>query len=81
MLFSDFLETSINQFGFKPKVGCAHAIFTVRKVVDYYVNNGSTMNLCLFDTAKGFDKISHPLLLMKLMTRNMPVVLVKLLHY
>ena len=22
MLFSDFLETSINQFGFKPKVGC-----------------------------------------------------------
>ena len=40
MLFSDLLQTSINQFGFKPKVGCAHAIFTVRKVVNYYVNNG-----------------------------------------
>ena len=67
--------------GFKPKVGCAHAIFTVRKVVDYYVNNGSTMNLCLFDMAKGFGKISHPLLLIKLMKRNMPAALVKLLHY
>jgi hypothetical protein len=81
MLFNDYLYASVNQFGFKSKLGCSHAIYTVKKVVDYYVNNNSTINMCFFDMAKGFDKVSHPVLLLKLMKRRMPVALVKLLQF
>ena len=72
---------SENQFGFKAKTGCPHAIYTLRKVVDYYNSNGSTVNLCFLDMAKGFDKINHSILLMKLMRRRVPFALIKLLHY
>ena len=73
ILFSDYFVTSANQFGFKPKLGCPHAVCTVGKVVVYYVHNNSTLNLCFFDMAKAFDKVNHSVLLMKLMKRNMPV--------
>ena len=81
LLVADYFATSDNQFGFKPKIGCPHAIYTVRKVVEYYVNNNSTINMCFLDIAKGFDKINIPVLLMKLMKRCVPVSLIKLLHY
>ena len=50
-------------------------------IVDFYVNNNSTVNMCFFDMAKGFDKVSHPVLLLKPMKRRMPVALVKLLKF
>ena len=81
MLFSDYLKSLVNQFGFKAKLGCSHAISTLRKVVDYYVNNNSTVNMCFLDMSKGFDKINHSVLLLKLMKRRVPVALIKLLHY
>jgi len=81
LLFADYFVTSDNQFGFKPKIGCPHAIYTVRKIVEYYVTNNSTINMCFLDIAKGFDKINIPVLLMKLMKRCVPVSLVKLLYY
>ena len=81
MFFNDYLYTSMNQFGFKSKLGCPHAIYTVRKVVDYYVNNNSTVNLCFFDMAKGFDKVNHSMLLLKLMKRHVPIALIKLLKF
>jgi hypothetical protein len=81
LLFSEYFVTSVNQFGFKAKMGCVHAIYTVRKVVEYYVNNNSTINLCFLDMEKGFDKINHSVLLLKLMKRKVPIVLVNLLKY
>ena len=44
--YHDFLSTSDNQFGFKRGLSCSHAIFTLRTVVDHYVNYGSTVNVC-----------------------------------
>jgi len=38
------LTYSDNQFGFK-KSSCTHAIYTLWSVVDYYVNNGFTVNM------------------------------------
>ena len=80
-VFSEFFISSANQFGFKTGVGCAHAIYSVRKVVDYFVTNNSTINLCFLDIAKGFDKINHSVIMLKLMTRNVPIVLINLLLY
>src|SRR5207245_2680418 len=81
ILFSDYLLTSDNQFGFKAKVGCTHAVYTLRKVVEHFISSNSTVSLCFLDMAKGFDKINHSVLLMKLMRRRIPVALVKLLSY
>jgi len=81
LLFSDYFITSMNQFGFKSKIGCPHAVYTIRKTVDLYVQNSSTLNVCFLDMAKGFDKINHSVLLLKLMKRSLPVALIKLLYY
>jgi hypothetical protein len=80
LLFSDCFVSSVSQFGFKSKLGCPHAIYTVRKVVDHYVNNNSTVNLCFLDMTKGFDKISHSILSLKLMQRKIPYNVIKLLQ-
>jgi len=42
--YSEFLVTSDNQFGFKKSVGCSHAIYTVRCVVDKFINSDSTVS-------------------------------------
>ena len=79
--FGDFLQTDHNQFGFKKGVGCQHAIYTVRKVVERFLQGGCTVNLCAVDLSKAFDKVNHQALLIKLMSRNLPVVLLDLLDY
>jgi exonuclease III len=71
--YSEFLTTSENQFGFKKGYGCSHAIYSVRKVVDHYVSAGSTVNVCLLDLSKAFDKMNHYALFIKLMDRLIPV--------
>jgi hypothetical protein len=70
--YGNFLVTSDNQFGFKKSVGCSHAIYTVRSVVDSYINSGSTVNLCAIDISKAFDRMNHHGLFIKLMQRSLP---------
>ena len=38
--FESFLWTNANQFGFKKGLGCSHAIYTVKSVVDRFISNG-----------------------------------------
>ena len=68
--YSKFLVSSPNQFGFKKGSSCDHAIYSVRKVVDHFVNGGSTVNVCLSDLSKAFDKMNHYALFIKLMNRS-----------
>ena len=81
LLYSKYFTTSCNQFGFKAKVGCSHAIYACHKIIDYYLENDSTVNVCLIDVAKAFDKVNHSLILLKLMQRKLPVALIKLFEY
>ena len=76
--YAKYLYTSDNQFGFKSKVGCSHAIYTLRNVIDQCVENDSTVNLCFLDMAKAFDKVCHHVLLLKLMKRRIPCAIIKL---
>ena len=57
--YHDFLSTIDNQFGFKRGLSCSHATFTLRTVVDHYVNYGSTVNVCSLDLSKAFDRMNH----------------------
>ena len=79
--YGEFFITSNNQFGFKKKSGCAHAIYSLRCVVDYYISHGSTVNICALDLSKAFDKMNHHALFVKLMQRNVPEKLLRVLEY
>jgi len=37
------------------------------------VNGGSTVNVCLLDLSKAFDKMNHYALFIKLMNRSIPI--------
>ena len=56
--------------GIKKSVGFSNATYTVMSVVDHYVSNGSTINLCTSDVSKAFDKMNHHGLLMKMMSHR-----------
>ena len=40
--FQSLLATSSNQFGFKQGLACNNAVYSFRKVVDSYVDSGTT---------------------------------------
>ena len=71
--FKNFLSSSDNQFCFKKNLGCNHAIYSLRKVVDSYTSNGFTVNICSLDLSKAIDETNHNALLIKLVHRNIPV--------
>ena len=50
-----------------------HFYHCVRKVVDHFVNGGSTVNVCLLDLSKAFDKMNHYAFFIKLMNRSIPI--------
>ena len=79
--FESFLSTNDNQFGFKKGLGCSHAIYTVKSVVDRFISNGYTANLCSIDLSKAFDKVNHHALLIKLMKKHTHVILIELLEF
>ena len=68
------------QFGFKKQLSCRHAIYCVRNVIEHYVNNGSTVNVCSLDLSKAFDRMNHYALFIKLMDRKLPNELLSLLE-
>jgi hypothetical protein len=68
-----YLYSSNWQLGFKKKLSCNHAIYAVRKTVDYFVKNESTVNICALDISKAFDKINQHCLLLQLSERRLPV--------
>ena len=71
--FGSYLNSSDNQFGFKRRVGCSHAIYTLHSVINHFVNNGSTVNVCSLDVSKAFDRVNHYSLFCKLIDRHVPV--------
>ena len=70
--YNSLFATSDNQFGFKKRSGCSHAVYLLRCVTDYYVSSGSTVNVCVLDLSKAFDKMNHYGLFVKQMERRIP---------
>jgi len=78
---ANYLTSSDNQFGFKKKMGCVHAIFVTRRVIERYTMNGSTVNICALNRTKAFDKMNHHDIFIKLMKRNIPVQLLAIIEH
>jgi len=58
---------------------CNYAIYTVHQIAARFIKGINTVNLCAIDLSKAFDKVNHHALLLKLMKRNLLVVLLDVL--
>jgi hypothetical protein len=76
--FANFFLTSDHQFGFKRNLSCSHVIYSLRNVIDHYIRGESTVNLCMVDLSKAFDKMNHHALFIKLSKRNFPAQLMNI---
>ena len=64
--YSEYLQTSDYQMGFKKGLGCQHVIYSVKEISDYYSVGGSIVNICTLDIKKAFDRVNYYTLLTKL---------------
>lgn len=76
-----FVLTSDNQFGFKPKHGTDMCIFALKEILDLYNRHNSTIFMCFIDASKAFDRVNHEKLFYKLHSRGVPKCLVRILAF
>jgi len=67
-----YLVTTENQFGYKQKVGTEMAVFSLKEIINYYVNKNTPAYVLYLDATKAFDKVDHRILIQKLIKRNVP---------
>jgi hypothetical protein len=79
-VFADYLVTEENQFGFKKRLGCAHAIYSTSKLTEYFINGASTVNLSVLDIFKAYDTVNHCGFSLKLIDRNVPLCFLELIE-
>ena len=76
--YIDYFDTCDSQFGFKKKLSCSHAIYCIRNIVEHYIRGQSTVNMCMIDLSKAFDKVNHYALFLKLFDRKFPIELLNI---
>jgi len=53
-VYGDYFTTSDLQYGYKKRVGCSHALYSVKSIVQHFTLGNSTVNLCAPDMTKAF---------------------------
>jgi hypothetical protein len=74
------LATSDLQFGFKKGIGCADVIFSVKTVVNYFVERGSSVYAATLDLRKAFDSVNHSTLHSTLLQAGIPLPIVNIIR-
>ena len=80
-MLEEYLQTHDHQFGFKKQHSTDMCIFTVKSVIKYYTKQKSSVYTCFLDAAKAFDRVSHWILFSKLIKRNIPLVIVRIIAF
>ena len=75
------LETNPLQFGYKRRHSISHAIFCLKNCVDYFLSRGSSVYAAFLDCSKGFDRVNHHGMFLKLMQRHVPLCILNLIIY
>ena len=55
--------------------------YVMKEIINIYQRLGSSVYLCFFDAPKAFDRINHDTLFQKLVNRNVPAYIVRLLVF
>ena len=80
-MLEHYLHTYDHHFGFKKQHSTDMCIFTVKIVIKYYTKQTSSVYTCFLDAAKAFDRVSHWTLFSKLINRNIPLVIVRIIAF
>ena len=75
------LTTDNLQFGYKKRHSCSHAVFVLRSCIEYFTTHGSNVFATFLDCSKGFDKINHSGLFVKLMQCGIPLCFLNIIIY
>ena len=59
------LQTTFNQFGFKPKHVTKMCVFVLKELIKYYIKHGSCMCVDFLDASKAFDRVNHTQVIFK----------------
>ena len=73
------MSTDSLQFGFKDKVGCVDAIFTLKSTIKYFAERGSSVFVASLDISKAFDSVNHFKLYSSLLRVGIPVMIIDVL--
>ena len=76
---SSVLSSSHYQFAYKNKSSTTQCTWIAREVVSYYKSNGSEVFACLLDCSKAFDKIRFDHLFPKLLSKQVPAIVLRFL--
>ena len=79
--FIDIMRSHENQFGFKKQHGTDTCIYVMKEIINRYQRLGSSVYLCFLDASNAFDRINHDTLFKKLVNRNVPAYIVRLLVF
>ena len=75
------IKTDHLQFGYKARHSCPHAVYVMRTCIDYFTEHGSNVFAAFLDCSKGFDKIDHSGIFMKLIDRKIPLCFLNIVIY
>ena len=78
---ASYLWTADSQLGFKQAHGTERAIFALKQTVDFYSNQDTPVYMCFLDAKKAFDRVNHWTQAKKLLDRNVPLRIVKLIIF
>ena len=76
-----YIQTSHNQFGFKPKHSTDMCILALKDTIDYYRTLKTPVFACFLDIKSAYDRVSHSRLFLKLIERGVPFNVIMLLRF
>ena len=76
-----FLETCPNHFGLMMGHSTEMCIYVLKDIIEFYKSCNTSVFATFLDASKAYDKIDHWLLYDKLLHKDVPVFIVKILVY
>jgi exonuclease III len=78
--YRNVLDTNDHQFGYKRGHSTDQCIFIIKELIDFYMSSNSPLYVCYMDASKAFDRINYYRLFDKLLSRGIPVIIVRILY-